>query len=45
MAEKRKAQRRRRRCCSARPAWCGESWIAWSPVPSWSWVGPWPERL
>jgi len=30
MAEKRKAKRKRRNRCSARPAWHGESCIAWS---------------
>jgi len=45
MAEKREAQRRRRKRRPARPAWCGESCIAWSPVPSWSHHDPSPERL
>jgi len=45
MAEKRKAERRCWSCRSARPAWCGESCIAWSPVPSRSRPDPSPEHL
>jgi len=45
MAEKREGERRRWNSRPARPAWCGESWIASSPVPSWSSTDLSPERL
>jgi len=45
MVEKREVKRRRRNHRPARPAWCGESCIAWSQVLSRSYVGPSPQRL